>query len=72
MPLATIPKYVVMPNLINVWQGDPILIHWYKYQKIKPPNYLGFCHVFPILIMMFCQRKTIQTNVEIVKYDPVT
>ncbi len=61
-----------MPDVIVVWQGDPISNHWYKYEKIEPPTYLGFCHVFSYLYMMFCPKKTIQTNLEIVKFDPVT
>ncbi len=61
-----------MPDLIDVWQGDPISIHWYKYQKIEPPTYLDFLSCFSYLNMMLCPRKTIQTNVEIVKYDLVT
>ncbi len=60
-------SYVAMPDLIDVWQGDLILIHWYKYQKMEPPTYLCFSYLY-----MFCQRKTMQTNVEIVKYDPGT
>ncbi len=64
-------SYVVMLDLIDVWQGDPISIHRNKYQKVESPTYLGFCHVF-LILNMFCQRKTIKTNVEIVNYDPVT
>ncbi len=56
-PFVVVRLYVAMPDLIYVWQGDPILIHWYKYQKIKPPTYLGFWHVFHILIWCFVREK---------------
>ncbi len=45
-----------MPDLIDVRQGDPISIHWYKYPKIEPTSYLGFCHVFPILIYVLSEK----------------
>ncbi len=58
--ILLVRSYVAMPDLIDVWQGDPISIHWYKYWKIEPPTYLGFCHVFPILICLVWEKKSKQ------------